>query len=126
MVRPGAFGYNPETAATNTFQRPQDSGNAAAASAQARAEFERLAQALGSEGISVCAVDDSPEPAKPDAVFPNNWLSFHDDGTLVLYPMQSASRRPERRTVASPSPTISTGNTTPRNPLASTPSAAPR
>jgi len=97
MVRPGAFGYNPETAATNTFQRPQDSGNAAAASAQARAEFERLAQALGSEGISVCAVDDSPDPAKPDAVFPNNWLSFHDDGTLVLYPMHSASRRLERR-----------------------------
>src|SRR5437764_315074 len=97
MVRPRAFGYNPETAATNTFQRPQDLASAAAAIAQARAEFERLAQALGSEGISVCAVDDSPDPAKPDAVFPNNWLSFHDDGTLVLYPMQSASRRLERR-----------------------------
>jgi len=97
MVRPRAFGYNPETAATNTFQRPQDLASAAAAIAQARAEFERLAQALASEGISVCAVDDSPDPAKPDAVFPNNWLSFHDDGTLVLYPMQSASRRLERR-----------------------------
>ena len=97
MVRPRAFGYNPETAATNTFQRPQDLVNDAGAATQARAEFERLAQALGSEGISVCAVDDTPQPAKPDAVFPNNWLSFHDDGTLVLYPMQSASRRLERR-----------------------------
>jgi hypothetical protein len=97
MVRPDAFGYNPETAATNTFQRPQDLANATGAAAAARAEFERLAQALGSEGISVCAVDDTPQPAKPDAVFPNNWLSFHDDGTLVLYPMQSASRRLERR-----------------------------
>jgi len=97
MVRPEAFGYNPETAATNTFQRPQDLGDAAAAAARARAEFERLAQALGSEGISVCAVEDTPHPAKPDAVFPNNWVSFHDDGTLVLYPMESASRRPERR-----------------------------
>jgi hypothetical protein len=97
MVRPDAFGYNPETAATNTFQRPQDLANDAAAVASARAEFERLAQALGSEGISVCAVDDTPHPAKPDAVFPNNWLSFHDDGTLVLYPMHSASRRLERR-----------------------------
>ncbi len=97
MVRPRAFGYNPETAATNTFQRPQDPANDAGAAAQARAEFERLAQALGSEGISVCAVEDTPQPAKPDAVFPNNWLSFHDDGTLVLYPMESASRRLERR-----------------------------
>jgi hypothetical protein len=97
MIRPHAFGYNPETAATNTFQRPQDPRTAADAGAQARAEFERLAQALSSEGISVCAVDDTTQPVKPDAVFPNNWLSFHDDGTLVLYPMQSASRRLERR-----------------------------
>src|SRR6266404_1288906 len=97
MVRPDAFGYNPETAATNTFQRPQDPANDAGAAAAARAEFERLAQALGSEGISVCAVEDTPQPAKPDAVFPNNWLSFHDDGTLVLYPMESPSRRLERR-----------------------------
>jgi hypothetical protein len=97
MVRPAAFGYNPETAATNTFQRPQDLGVDPGAAARARAEFERLAQALESEGISVCAVDDTPQPPKPDAVFPNNWLSFHDDGTLVLYPMQSASRRLERR-----------------------------
>jgi hypothetical protein len=97
MVRPDAFGYNPETAATNTFQRPQDLGVDAGAAAAARAEFERLAQALGSEGISVCAVDDTPHPAKPDAVFPNNWVSFHDDGTLVLYPMHSPSRRLERR-----------------------------
>ena len=97
MVRPRAFGYNPETAATNTFQRREDPRSAAGAGAEARAEFERLAQALSSEGISVCAVDDTTQPPKPDAVFPNNWLSFHDDGTLVLYPMQSASRRLERR-----------------------------
>jgi hypothetical protein len=97
MIRPHAFGYNPETAASNTFQRREDPRIGADAAAQARAEFERLAQALSSEGISVCAVDDTTQPAKPDAVFPNNWLSFHDDGTLVLYPMQSASRRLERR-----------------------------
>jgi hypothetical protein len=97
MIRPHAFGYNPETAASNTFQRREDPRTAADAAAQARAEFEHLAQALSSEGISVCAVDDTTQPAKPDAVFPNNWLSFHDDGTLVLYPMQSASRRLERR-----------------------------
>jgi hypothetical protein len=97
MIRPHAFGYNPETAASNTFQRREDPRTTADAAVQACAEFERLAQALSSEGISVCAVDDTTQPAKPDAVFPNNWLSFHDDGTLVLYPMQSASRRLERR-----------------------------
>ena len=104
MVRPAAFGFNVETAATNTFQRPPESGTATAvpaaattAAAAARAEFEQLAQALASEGVSVCVAEDSAAPAKPDAVFPNNWLSFHEDGTLVLYPLESASRRPERR-----------------------------
>src|ERR1700694_554394 len=97
MVRPHAFGYNPETAATNTFQRPQDLRGAAEAGARARAEVELVVQALSREGISGCAGDDTTDPAKPDAVSPNNWLSFHDDGTLVLYPMHSASRRLERR-----------------------------
>ena len=101
MIEPQAFGYNPDTARTNTFQNPErGSGGAAdpaAVRAQALAEFGRLRQALESEGVEVCAVGDTPEPAKPDAVFPNNWLSFHEDGTLVLYPMESPTRRPERR-----------------------------
>src|SRR4030088_718752 len=97
MIRPHASGTTREPAASNPSQRPQDPRTAADAAAQARAEFERLAQALSSEGISVCAVDDTTQPVKPDAVFPNNWLSFHDDGTLVLYPMQSVSRRLEGR-----------------------------
>ena len=96
MVRPKAFGYNPETALTNTFQSPPQPGGGDACSA-ARQEFERLAQALASEGVTVCAAEDSAVPAKPDAVFPNNWVSFHEDGTLVLYPLQTASRRFERR-----------------------------
>ncbi|HET7757734.1 MAG TPA: arginine deiminase-related protein [Steroidobacteraceae bacterium] len=95
MVRPAAFGFNPETAKTNTFQRPV--GPAPGAAAAARGEFEQLVRALASEGVSVCAVEDTPSPVKPDAVFPNNWVSFHQDGTLVLYPLQSASRRSERR-----------------------------
>ncbi|HYB65251.1 MAG TPA: arginine deiminase-related protein [Steroidobacteraceae bacterium] len=101
MIEPLAFGYNPDTARTNTFQRPeQDRGapaDPAAAAAQALAEFARLRQALESEGVEVCAVRDTADPVKPDAVFPNNWLSFHEDGTLVLYPMESVTRRPERR-----------------------------
>ena len=101
MIEPRAFGYNPDTARTNTFQRSESAGGEAAASAaaraEARAEFARLRRALESEGVEVCAVEDTAIPPKPDAVFPNNWLSFHEDGTLVLYPMESASRRPERR-----------------------------
>jgi hypothetical protein len=96
MVRPASFGYNPETAATNTFQQSEASGTRDA-KAEALEEFQQLARALASEGVSVCAVEDSAAPAKPDAVFPNNWVSFHEDGTLVLYPLQSPSRRPERR-----------------------------
>jgi hypothetical protein len=98
MVRPQAFGYNPETASTNTFQRAGEPQIEASARDLARAEFARLERALESEGISVCSAEDTAQPVKPDAVFPNNWLSFHADGTLVLYPMQSPSRRLERRT----------------------------
>jgi hypothetical protein len=95
MVRPAAFGFNAETAKTNTFQK--SAGAAPGAAAAAREEFEQLMRALTSEGVSVCAVEDTAQPVKPDAVFPNNWVSFHEDGTLVLYPLESASRRSERR-----------------------------
>jgi hypothetical protein len=96
MVRPAAFGYNSETALTNTFQQ-REAAAAPDAAGAAREEFQQLLRALASEGVSVCAVEDSAAPPKPDAVFPNNWVSFHEDGTLVLYPLQTASRRPERR-----------------------------
>jgi hypothetical protein len=95
MVRPAAFDYNPETAATNKMQRAAPAGSTA--QGLALREFEAFAQALRSEGVCVCIVDDAPLPPKPDAVFPNNWLSFHEDGTVVLYPMQAQSRRRERR-----------------------------
>jgi hypothetical protein len=93
MVRPRNFGFNAETAATNHFQHP---GAAADVASQARSEFDAFASALAAEGVTVCVAEDS-EPPKPDAVFPNNWVSFHADGTVVLYPMQAASRRAERR-----------------------------
>ena len=95
MVRPASFGYNPETAATNRMQRPPAAGGAEGA--RARQEHAGLVAALESEGVDVCLVEDAPEPPKPDAVFPNNWVSFHEDGTVVLYPMQAQSRRRERR-----------------------------
>jgi hypothetical protein len=94
MIRPAAFDYNPETALTNKMQRPESTTDSAA---RARSEFDGVVRALQSEGVTVCAVADTPEPPKPDAVFPNNWVSFHQDGTVVLYPMQAETRRRERR-----------------------------
>ena len=96
MVRPKAFGFNPETAATNAFQQPPAPGAGDAAALAAR-EFEQLARALAAEGVEVCVAEDSVIPVKPDAVFPNNWVSFHACGTRVLYPLANPSRRPERR-----------------------------
>ncbi len=96
MVRPQAFGFNAETAATNTFQQGA-AGSPAADAEAARREFDQLARALAGEGVEVCIAEDSAVPPKPDAVFPNNWVSFHSDGTLVVYPLAHASRRPERR-----------------------------
>jgi hypothetical protein len=96
MVEPAAFGFNVETAGSNRFQR--DPGiSAQTAAASARAESAALAQALRAAGIGVAIAPDSAEPPKPDAVFPNNWVSFHADGTVVLYPLRDPSRRAERR-----------------------------
>jgi hypothetical protein len=96
MIRPAAFGFNPETAGSNRFQRESGIAEAACAAA-ARSEFDALAAALRSEGIATCVVEDASPPRRPDAVFPNNWISFHEDGTVVLYPLQAPNRRTERR-----------------------------
>ena len=94
MVRPRNFGFNAETASSNRFQRP---GGSEQTAVHAQAEFDAFAAALAGEGITVCIAPDSDEPRKPDAVFPNNWVSFHADGRVVLYPMQAPNRRTERR-----------------------------
>lgn len=93
VVRPAAFGFNPETAATNAFQRPIDREGATAA----LAEFDRAAGRLQAAGVDVRIWEDTPTPPRPDAVFPNNWLSTHADGAVVLYPMLAPSRRAEVR-----------------------------
>jgi hypothetical protein len=95
MIRPAHFAGNPETAASNPFQQPPSGTDLQAA---ALAEFEGLVRALESAGVIVHVFDDRPEPATPDAIFPNNWVSFHADGTVVLYPMLAENRRKERRT----------------------------
>jgi hypothetical protein len=96
LVEPAAFGFNAETAATNRFQDRVDLP-AATIAAQAREEFAGLVSALRGAGIALAIAADSAEPVKPDAVFPNNWVSFHEDGAVVLYPMHDPTRRAERR-----------------------------
>jgi hypothetical protein len=93
MVRPAAFGFNPETAATNLFAAAV-AGECAEA---ALAEFDRAERRLAGARVEVLVLDDTADPAKPDSAFPNNWVSFHADGRLVLYPMSAPSRRLERR-----------------------------
>ncbi len=95
MIRPAAFDYNPHTAASNRLQSPGDGTPDAAE--RAIAEFDAAVTALQGAGVRVCVVADEPVPPKPDAVFPNNWVSWHADGTVVLYPMQAPNRRLERR-----------------------------
>lgn len=93
LVRPAAFGFHAEAAVSNAFASVSaDAG----VRAHAIRESERLARALGDAGVEVLLLDDRPDPGKPDAVFPNNWVSFHADGTMVLYPMATAARRLER------------------------------
>lgn len=96
LVDPVAFGFNAATATTNRFQFRSRQSPAAIA-VQSRAEFTALVAALRGAAIPIAIAADSPEPAKPDAVFPNNWVSFHEDGSVVLYPMREANRRAERR-----------------------------
>ena len=97
MVRPAAFGYNPETAASNAFQQSEGAENKETIQTQALVEFDVFVEKLRSVGIDVVVVEDLPEPLTPDAVFPNNWISFHTNGTVVTYPMYAPTRRQERR-----------------------------
>ncbi len=96
MVRPAAFGFNPEAAASNRFARAPTEGEREVATAALR-EFDAYAELLDRAGIAVTVLHDTPVPPKPDAVFPNNWVSFHPGGLAVLYPLAVVSRRPERR-----------------------------
>ena len=95
MVRPARFGFNPQTAASNAFQQAAE--NSAGVHEAALREFDTLVEQLANAGVRVIVAHDTADPAKPDAIFPNNWVSFHRDGTVVLYPMLAPNRRLERR-----------------------------
>jgi hypothetical protein len=96
MIRPARFYPNPETAADNAFQRDADRDSNALTLA-ARKEFDAAVQTLRAAGVNVHVFEDTAEPEKPDAVFPNNWISTHHDRQIALFPMYSALRRRERR-----------------------------
>jgi hypothetical protein len=97
MVRPHCFGPNAETSASNFFQK-LPTRSAEDIRAQAVSEFDNMVQTLEGAGVDPIVFEDTDSPLKPDAVFPNNWVSFHADGTVCLYPMESPNRRTERRT----------------------------
>lgn len=97
MVRPANFGFNEETAGNNAFQINDTSLSVQEIKEKAILEFDAFAQKLKDAGITVHLVEDVPIPVNPDAVFPNNWVSFHENGTLITYPMFAPVRRNERR-----------------------------
>jgi hypothetical protein len=95
MIRPVSFGFNEQTAESNAFQNR--SVDQQQVQAKAVAEFDRLVQTLRDNDVNVTVIDDTAQPHTPDSIFPNNWVSFHDDGAVFLYPMQADNRRMERR-----------------------------
>ncbi|MBC8032904.1 MAG: amidinotransferase [Chitinophagaceae bacterium] len=94
MIRPVNFSFNAETAVNNSFQIK---GNNTEVQQEAEKEFDLFVTVLRAEGVQVTVVDDTPHPYTPDSLFPNNWVSFHEDGTVFLYPMFAANRRLERK-----------------------------
>ena len=96
MVRPASFGFNPETAENNFYQQ-KDSRSFDEIQALVQREFDGFVALLRDQGVRILVIEDSLEPRKTDAVFPNNWFSTHPDGKVILYPMFSPNRRLERR-----------------------------
>ncbi len=97
MVRPDHFGFNPQTATSNTFQTDEIVVNNLGIKKKAIAEFDGFVSNLEAHGIDVCVFRSPKHMKLPDAVFPNNWVTFHHDGRVVLYPMLAENRRLERR-----------------------------
>lgn len=95
MVRPKSFGFNSQTADSNAFQS-NSADNPQSIQEKAVIEFDKMVDLLRSNDIEVLVVEDEDQPEKPDAIFPNNWISFHHDGSVILYPMLAENRRIER------------------------------
>lgn len=97
MVRPARFRMNEQTAVNNYYQKVLDGLDPSEVAARAQEEFDAFVNQLRMLGVQVVVVEDTLDPDTPDAVFPNNWISFHENGDVVLYPMFAENRRLERR-----------------------------
>jgi hypothetical protein len=97
MIRPVAFRMNEQTAVNNYYQKVLDGLTPETVNDKAQAEFDAFVQKLRMVGVDVTVVDDTIDPDTPDSIFPNNWISFHESGDVVLYPMFAENRRSERR-----------------------------
>jgi hypothetical protein len=97
MIRPFSFGYNAETASSNAFQTLGQDLTPDEIREKARDEFDVMVNLLRGKFIHVHVIEDTPQPIKPDAIFPNNWISFHESGSVITYPMEARVRRLERR-----------------------------
>ncbi len=97
MIRPVAFRMNEQTAVNNYYQKVLDNLLPATVNAKAQQEFDDFVEKLRAVGVNVIVVDDTLNPDTPDSIFPNNWISFHENADVVLYPMFAENRRKERR-----------------------------
>ena len=97
MIRPVGFRMNEQTAVNNYYQKVLDGLSPEKVTEAAIQEFDRFVGVLESKGINVISIQDTPNPDTPDSIFPNNWVSFHHDGRVALYPMFAENRRLERR-----------------------------
>ncbi|MDI6047691.1 citrulline utilization hydrolase CtlX [Flavobacterium yafengii] len=97
MIRPVAFRMNEQTAVNNYYQKVVDGLLPATVNAKAQQEFDAFVEKLTAVGVDVTVVDDTLNPDTPDSIFPNNWISFHENGDVALYPMFAENRRHERR-----------------------------
>lgn len=95
VVKPASFGFNEETAASNAFQLVKNTNETH--QQKAAAEFNGVCQLLANNGVNTVILEDTPLPQTPDAIFPNNWLSTHADGRVIIHPMLAHNRRHERR-----------------------------
>lgn len=97
MIRPVAFRMNEQTAVNNYYQKVLDNLLPESVNAKAQQEFDAFAEKLKAVGVNVVVVEDTVNPDTPDSIFPNNWVSFHENGDVALYPMFAENRRSERR-----------------------------
>ncbi|WP_296150804.1 citrulline utilization hydrolase CtlX [uncultured Flavobacterium sp.] len=97
MIRPVGFRMNEQTAVNNYYQKILDGLLPETVNLKAQLEFDEFVIKLRAAGINVTVVDDTKTPDTPDSIFPNNWISFHENGDVALYPMFAENRREERR-----------------------------